>query len=81
MLVALRDDARGVAAMQIMDLATFAVDELPLLAPPTTIGTFPDLERAFVGQEADGGRVSFYLWPTEQTQTVAGFELGAGVRR
>lgn len=81
MLVALRDDARRVASMQIMDLSTFAVDELPLLAPPTTIGTFPALERAFVGQEADGGRVTFYLWPTAQTQTVAGFELGAGVRR
>ncbi|MCA9536237.1 MAG: hypothetical protein KC593_21275 [Myxococcales bacterium] len=81
MLVALRNDASGVRAMQIMDLETFAVDELPLLAPPTTLGTFPGLERAFVGQEADGGRVTFYLWPTEQTQTVAGFELGAGVRR
>jgi hypothetical protein len=81
MLVALRDDAARVRALQIMDLETFAVDELTLLAPPTTLGTFPGLERAFVGQEADGGRVTFYLWTTEETQTVAGFELGAGVRR
>ena len=81
LMIALRDDAGSVRALQILDLATFAVDEIELLAPPTTVGTFPSLERAFVGQEADGGRVTFYLWPTRETHTVAGFELGAGVRR
>ena len=81
LLVALRRDATDVRTLQVVDLVTFAVDEVSLLAPPTTLGTFPALERAFVGQEAEGGRVSFYLWPTRETYTVAGFELGAGVRR
>ena len=49
--------------------------------PPTTVGVFPALDRAFVGQESDGGRVTFYLWRTRETHTVAGFELAAGIRR
>ncbi len=81
LMVALRDDARGVRELQIVDLATFAVDRVPLLAPPTTVGAFPELERAFIGQEADGGRVTFYLWNERETHTVAGFELAARVRQ
>lgn len=81
LLLALRDDASGIRELQVVDLATFAVDAVPLLAPPTTLGIFPSLERAFIGQEADGGRVTFYLWNTRETHTVAGFELAARIRR
>ena len=80
LLVALRDDATRVRELQLVDLATFAVDRVPLLAPPTTLGIFPDLDRAFIGQEADGGRVTFYLWGARETHTVAGFELAARIR-
>ncbi|MEO0322355.1 MAG: hypothetical protein AAF447_05335 [Myxococcota bacterium] len=81
LFLALRSDARGVRAFQAVDVATFAVDDVPLTAPPTTVGTFPRLNRAFVGQEADGGRVTFYDWRSGERQTIAGFELGAGIRR
>jgi DNA-binding beta-propeller fold protein YncE len=81
LMIALRDDARGIHELQVVDLATFAVDRVPLVAPPTTVGVFPALDRAFVGQEADGGRVTFYLWGTRETHTVAGFELAARIRR
>ena len=81
LLLALRDDDRGVRELQVVDLASFAVDRVPLVAPPTTVGVFGDLGRAFIGQEADGGRVTFYLWGERETHTVAGFELAARVRR
>ena len=81
LFLALRDDARAIAELQVVDLATFAVDRVPLVAPPTAVGVFPALDRAFVGQEADGGRVTFYLWGTRETHTVAGFELAARIRR
>jgi hypothetical protein len=81
LFLALRDDERSIRELQVVDLATFAVDRVPLVAPPTTVGVFPALARAFIGQEADGGRVTFYLWDTQQTHTVAGFELAARIRR
>jgi DNA-binding beta-propeller fold protein YncE len=81
LFLALRDDAHGVRDLQVVDLDTFAIDDVPLLAPPTTVGVFAGLDRAFVGQEADGGRVTFYLWGTHETHTVAGFELAARIRR
>ncbi len=81
LFLALRNDARGVRSFQAVDVATFAVDVVELTAPPTTVGTFPSLDRAFVGQEADGGRVTFYDWRSGERQTIAGFELGAGIRR
>ncbi len=81
LLLALRDDDARVREVQVADLDTFAIDVVPLVAPPTTLGSFDMLDRAFIGQEADGGRVTFYLWETGETHTVAGFELGAGVRR
>ncbi|MCB9595156.1 MAG: hypothetical protein H6719_20730 [Sandaracinaceae bacterium] len=81
LLLALRDDATGVRELQLVDLASFAVDRVPLLAPPTTVGIFPALDRAFIGQEADGGRVTFYTWGSGETHTVAGFELAARIRR
>lgn len=81
LFLALRDDARAVHELEVVDLASFAVDRIPLVAPPTTVGVFPALDRAFVGQEANGGRVTFYLWGTRETHTVAGFELAARIRR
>lgn len=81
LFLGLRDDARSIRELQVVDLATFAVDRVPLVAPPTTVGVFPALDRAFIGQEADGGRVTFYLWETGETHTVAGFELAARIRR
>lgn len=81
LFLALRDDPRSIRELQVVDLATFAIDRVPLVAPPTTVGVFPDLDRAFIGQEADGGRVTFYLWETRETHTVAGFELAARIRR
>jgi hypothetical protein len=81
LFLALRDDARAVHELQVVDLAAFSVDRVPLVAPPTTVGIFPALGRAFVGQEANGGRVSFYLWGSRETHTVAGFELAARIRR
>ena len=81
LFLALRDDARAVHELQVVDLASFAVDRVPLLAPPTTVGVFAALGRAFVGQEANGGRVTFYLWGERETHTVAGFELAARIRR
>lgn len=81
LILALRDDARSIRELQVVDLATFAVDRVPLIAPPTTVGVFAGLDRAFVGQEANGGRVTFYLWGARETHTVAGFELAARIRR
>lgn len=81
LILALRDDDAGVRELQLVDLASFAVDRVPLVAPPTTVGVFPALDRAFIGQEADGGRVTFYTWGSRETHTVAGFELAARVRR
>jgi hypothetical protein len=81
LILALRDDARSIHSLQVVDLGTFAVDSVPLIAPPTTVGVFPGLDRAFVGQEANGGRVTFYLWASHESHTVAGFELAARIRR
>lgn len=81
LFLALRDDARAVHELEVVDLDTFAVDSVPLVAPPTTVGVFAGLDRAFVGQDADGGRVTFYLWGARETHTVAGFELAARIRR
>lgn len=77
----LRDDAKGVSAVQVADLASFQVTTLDLVSPPASVGIVPDAERVFVGQERSGGMITFFDWNTgEIVKSVTGFELTSRIR-
>ena len=80
----LRDEARGVAATQRVDLDGFAVQTWELGTPPEVVGLLPDVERAFVTQTHPEGRISFIdLGATDadggRLQTVSGYALNGRI--
>jgi 6-phosphogluconolactonase (cycloisomerase 2 family) len=77
----LRDDRRGVSAVQIADLASFQVSTIDLVSPPSSIGLVPEAERVFVGQDRAGGMITFFDWNSgEIVKSVTGFELTSRIR-
>ena len=62
-------------------LDSFRVTPIELGSPPTSVGTVPGSQRAFVGQDHPDGRISFIDYQTNSVQTVTGFELNSRIRQ
>jgi hypothetical protein len=81
----LRDDAKAVRALDMVDLASFQVTNLALAKPPTAIGFLPFLPgqaRVFVGQAAEGGMITFLdAQAGTKIADVSGFEIASRIRQ
>ncbi len=73
----------GAPYLGVLDYSTLLHDTLPLPSDPVYLGTLPDTNTAYISQEHELGRISFYnpdAGPDETTlQTVTGFELNSQI--
>ncbi len=65
--------------LEVIDFDTLLYDEVQLKSSPVHLGVLPETTTAFVSQEHELGRISFYDAATQQLQTITGFELNAGI--
>ena len=78
----LRDDAMKVRSVEIADLGSFQVRSQALAKPPSSLGLVPGASRLFVGQDSEGGMITFLDVDTgDVVHAVSGFELSGRVRQ
>jgi DNA-binding beta-propeller fold protein YncE len=78
----LRDDQSKVRSVEMVDLSSLQVSVRTLAKPPTSLGLIPGAERVFVGQESEGGMITFLnVESGEIVHAVSGFELSGRVRQ
>jgi hypothetical protein len=78
----LRNDAMQVRSVEMADLSSLQVERIELAKPPTSLGLIPDAQRLFVGQQSEGGMITFLDAKTgEVVHAVSGFELSGRVRQ
>lgn len=80
--VLLRNDGQSVRVAHMADLGSFQVKLITLAKPPTSLGFVPDADRVFIGQQSEGGMITFLdVESGEVARAVAGFELSGSVRQ
>ena len=65
--------------LELLNYETFVPSEVVLPSVPVHLGTLPDTNIAFVSQEHDLGRLSFFDTDEDQLQTITGFELNSAI--
>ena len=65
--------------LELLDYETFVPSEVALPSVPVHLGTLPDTNIAFVSQDHNLGRLSFFDTDQEQLQTITGFELNSAI--
>lgn len=69
----------GVPVLEVLHHAELILDEVPLKSDPVFLGTLPELGWAYVSQEHELGRISFFDPADASLKTLTGFELNAGI--
>ena len=69
----------GVESLVRLDYDTLLYDEIELKSQPEHVGVLPDTSYAWVSQQHDLGRISFYDATTEALETITGFELNSEI--
>jgi DNA-binding beta-propeller fold protein YncE len=69
----------GEPGLQVLHYETLIHDQLDLPSAPVYLGVLPDTNTAYVSQEHDLGRISFFEADTEELRTITGFELNAAI--
>lgn len=76
----------GVPQLTELDYVTLLPEEIAIKSDPVYVGVLPDLDltdgdqpKAWVSQEHDLGRMSFYDPDDASTETITGFELNSAV--
>ena len=69
----------GIASLEQINYGSLLPDEVALPSAPEHLGVLPGRKTAFVSQEHDLGRISFYNPDAEDLETITGFELNAGI--
>ena len=67
--------------LELLDYETFVPSEIRLPSNPVHLGTLPDTNTAYVSQEHDLGRISFFNTEEEVLQTITGFELNSAIEQ
>ena len=62
-----------------LDYDTLLYDEIDLKSQPEHVGVLPDTSYAWVSQEHDLGRISFYDADNDALETITGFELNSEI--
>jgi len=76
----LRNGAGG--AVLSTDLGTLRTEQINLARTPSSIGILPAVARVFVGQESEGGMITFLDQNAGSIErTLSGFELASKVRQ
>lgn len=80
-----QDGTRGYFVMEetpfleVLDYQTLLPEEVELASNPVHVGVLPESTLAWVSQEHELGRISFYDPDTLVLQTITGFELNSGI--
>jgi DNA-binding beta-propeller fold protein YncE len=69
----------GEPYLEVLHYDSLLFDEIELKSEPVHLGVLPGTRSAFVSQEHDLGRISFYDPDSESLQTITGFELNAEI--
>jgi len=69
----------GNESMVRLDYQTLLYEEIDLKSQPEHVGVLPDSPYAWVSQEHDLGRISFYDADQESLETITGFELNSEI--
>ncbi len=69
----------GQPYLEVLHYETLLFDEIELKSDPVFLGVLPETRTAFVSQEHDLGRISFYDPDTQELETITGFELNAEI--
>ncbi len=74
----------GQPFLSLLDYTTMLADEVPLKSDPLYVGVLPNLDGgdeppAWVSQDHELGRLSFYDPNTADLETITGFELNAAI--
>ncbi len=69
----------GAPSLQVLHYDTLIHDQLGLPSEPVYLGVLPETNTAYVSQEHDLGRISFFDADTEEIRTITGFELNAEI--
>lgn len=69
----------GLPYLEVLDYATLIPTEKTLKSDPVYVGVLPESRLAYVNQDHDLGRLSFYDPDTDQLQTITGFELNSEI--
>ena len=71
--------------LEVLDYVTLLPDEIELKSNPVYVGVLPPLEGdtdeppAWVSQDHDLGRISFYEPSSDTLETITGFELNSAI--
>ncbi len=65
--------------LEVLDFESLLYDEIPLPSEPVHLGVLPGGTTAWVSQEHDLGRISFYQPGAGELDTITGFELNSGI--
>ena len=69
----------GKPYLEVLDYGALLIDEVRLKSDPVFVGTLPETNWAYVSQEHDLGRISFYDPDDGSLKTITGFELNSGI--
>lgn len=69
----------GQNLLESLDFSTLLNQEVRLPSTPVHVGTLPGTATAWVSQEHDVGRISFYDSDAATLDTITGFELNSGI--
>ncbi len=69
----------GIDSLVRLDYGTLLYEEIDLKSQPEHVGVLPDTSYAWVSQEHDLGRISFYDADNESLETITGFELNSEI--
>lgn len=69
----------GQPYLELLDYETFVPSEIQLPSIPVHLGMLPDTNTAFVSQEHELGRLSFFDTDEDVLRTITGFELNSAI--
>ncbi|MDP2312293.1 MAG: hypothetical protein Q8P41_05260 [Pseudomonadota bacterium] len=69
----------GLKYLEVLNFESLLYDEVPLPSVPVHMGVLPAGNTAWVSQEHDLGRLSFYEPASGSLDTITGFELNSGI--
>ena len=70
----------GIPALAVLQYDNLLFEEVTLRSDPVHVGVLPESTYAYVNQEHELGRLSFYEPETQALQTITGFELNSGIK-
>ena len=71
----------GDSSLQVLHYSTLIHDQVSLPSDSVYLGVLPETNTAYVSQEHDLGRISFFDADADDLRTITGFELNAAIEQ